>query len=357
MTADKRDGVAGSGGQGDVKGEHPGARLRRLMDSHCVGLPGAFNGMVARIAAATGFEGLYVSGAAVTASYGVPDVGLLTLNEFCHVIRQVTQGAGGTGGAGGASGLPVIADADTGFGEGEMVTRTVVEYERAGAAGLHIEDQVFPKRCGHLEGKTLVSVDHFQEKVARAAAARDACSGGTSGLPRRGGSSPMETRGPFIICARTDAAGVVGLDEAIARGKAYLDAGADMLFPEGLTSEDAFAQFAAGVRAHKADCYLLANMTEFGKTPLIPLQRFEELGYSCVIWPVSTFRSAMGEATRLLEALKRDGHVGSAIDGMQTRKELYGALGYEPGVEWVFPGESEARRHEGTKARRGGEDA
>src|SRR5690606_669967 len=182
----------------------------------CVGLPGAFNGMVARQAKMAGFEGLYVSGAAVTASFGVPDIGLLTLNEFCNVIQQVCLG----------SGLPVIADADTGFGESEMLTRTVHEYSRAGAAGCHIEDQVFPKRCGHLDGKRLIPIDHFAEKVSAAAAARDTLGNG------------------FIVCARTDAAGVDGIDATIQRSKAYLDAGADMIFPEGLHSEADFARVA-----------------------------------------------------------------------------------------------------------------
>ena len=311
--------------------EHPGARLRRLMDDHCVGLPGAFNGMVARIARDVGFEGLYVSGAAVTASYGVPDVGVLSLNEFCNVIRQVWLG----------SGLPIIADADTGFGEAEMVTRTVHDYANAGAAGLHIEDQVFPKRCGHLDGKTLVSIDHFQEKVARAAAARDALGATTDqNRDRKGADSPSRSQhGPFIICARTDAAGVTNLDDAITRATAYLDAGADMLFPEGLRSEEDFAGFAASVRAHQPGCYLLANMTEFGKTPMLPLARFAELGYSCVIWPVSSLRSAMGEVKRLFEGLKRDGDVSASIDRMQTRAELYEALRYTPGTEWVWGSE------------------
>ncbi len=288
----------------------PGHRLRQLMDSHCVGLPGAFSGLVSRAVAQAGFQGCYVSGGAVSASLGLPDVGLLSLSEFCLVIRQVAR----------ASGLPVLADADTGFGEGEMVTRTLWEYHLAGAAGLHIEDQVFPKRCGHLDGKALVPVDHMQEKVARAAAARDA------------------TRSGFIVCARTDARGVEGLDAAIGRARAYLDAGADMIFPEGLASESEFARVADALKAHNPSAYLLANMTEFGKTPIIPLRRFEEMGYSCVIWPVSTLRSAMGEVTRLLDNLVRDGTVEASLSAMQDRKALYALLGYEPGVEWVFPG-------------------
>ena len=280
------------------------------MDSHCVGLPGAYSGLVARAVARAGFQGCYVSGAAVSASLGLPDVGLLSLDEFRLIIRQVAR----------AGGLPVLADADTGFGEAEMVSRALWEYHLAGAAGFHIEDQVFPKRCGHLDGKALVPVDHMQEKVARAAAARDA------------------TRSGFIVCARTDARGVEGLDAAIARGRAYLDAGADMIFPEGLATESEFARVADALKAHNPHAYLLANMTEFGKTPIIPLNRFEKLGYACVIWPVSTLRSAMGEVTRLLSALKRDGSVESATERMQDRAALYDLLGYEPGVEWVFPG-------------------
>lgn len=286
----------------------PGNRLRSLMADHCVGLPGAFNGMVARQATMAGFEGLYVSGAAVTASFGVPDIGLLTLNEFCNVIQQVSLG----------SGLPVIADADTGFGEAEMVTRAVHEYSRAGAAGFHIEDQVFPKRCGHLDGKKLIPIDHFAEKVSAAAAARDALGNG------------------FIVCARTDAAGVDGIDATIQRSKAYLDAGADMIFPEGLHSEADFARVANEVRSYKADAFLLANMTEFGKTPIINLSRFAEMGYSCVIWPVTTLRAAMGETARILADLKRDGEVTAFLDRVQTRQELYAALGYTPGQEWSY---------------------
>lgn len=287
----------------------PGARLRALMNDHTVGLPGAFNGMVARIADDAGFEGLYVSGAAVSASFGVPDIGLVTLTEFCNVIEQVCR----------ASNLPVIADADTGFGEGEMLARTVHEYARAGAAGLHLEDQVFPKRCGHLDGKTLVSMDHFIEKLDIAAKARDSMGN------------------QFIVCARTDAAGVEGIDATIARAKAYIDAGADMIFPEGLTSEGDFKRVADALRAHRKGTYLLANMTEFGKTPIIPLDRFAKLGYHAVIWPVSTLRVAMGEVSRFLAALKRDGHVSASLNTMQTREQLYKTLRYTPGATWTFP--------------------
>ncbi len=294
--------------------QHPGIALRELMNARCVGLPGAFNGLCARAVKDAGFHGAYVSGAAVTASFGVPDIGLLTVNEFTHVIRQVTQ----------SSGLPVIADADTGFGEGEMLSRTVIEYDRAGAAGFHIEDQVFPKRCGHLDGKTLLPADDFAKKVTIARAASDA-----------------HTNGSFIVCARTDAAGVTGIDDAIDRAKRYIDAGAHMIFPEGLHSEAEFERFAKAINAHNGRTYLLANMTEFGKTPIIPLKRFEQLGYHCVIWPVSTLRSAMGEVQRLLANIKCDGTVTASLDNMLDRKNLYRLLGYTPGEEWQFPGTPE----------------
>jgi methylisocitrate lyase len=306
--------------------DSPADRLRLMMRERVVGMPGAFNGLAARLVKDAGFDGAYVSGAAVTASFGVPDVGMLTLNEFCNVIYQVARATG----YGAAGAMPIIADADTGFGEEEMVRRVVHEYHRAGAAGFHIEDQVFPKRCGHLDGKTLVSVEHFSEKVAAAAAARDALGGNAAN-----GSGG---RGPFIVCARTDAAGVSGVDDTIARGKAYVDAGADMIFPEGLRSEDEFARVADALRAHSDGVFLLANMTEFGKTPITPLARFGELGYHAVIWPVSTLRSAMGEVKRLLAGLREDGTVEGGLDRMLTRTELYEALGYTPGEAWAFGG-------------------
>lgn len=286
------------------------------MDRECVALPGAFNALCGRAIARAGFEGCYVSGAATSVSAGVPDVGLLTLEHFCRVIREIAD----------ASGLPLIADADTGFGEAEMVRRTVIEYARAGAAGLHLEDQKFPKRCGHLDGKELVPTDHMIEKVQWAAKAATEADGGR-----------------FIICARTDARGVDGFDAAVDRAAAYVLAGADMIFPEGLASEDEFARFAkamAGVRRGNMQRgpYLLANMTEFGKTPMIPVSRFAEMGYSCVIFPVSLLRVAMGAVSKALTQLRRDGSVSGFIDTMQTRKELYDLIDYTPGKPWEFPG-------------------
>lgn len=294
----------------------PGARLRAAMDAGdggVVAAPGAFNALCGRAIAKAGFRACYVSGAATSVSAGVPDVGLLTLEHFCRVVREVADG----------SGLPVLADADTGFGEAEMVRRTVFEYARAGAAGLHLEDQKFPKRCGHLDGKELVPVDHMVEKVEWAAGARDK-------------ASPA-----FVVCARTDAKGVEGFGPAVERAKAYVDAGADMIFPEGLTSEDEFERFADQLLAMVPSTrrvYLLANMTEFGKTPIIPLERFGELGYDLVIYPVSLLRVAMGAVTRALEQLKATGSVEPFLKQMQTRAELYDLIGYTPGKPWEFGG-------------------
>ncbi len=289
---------------------HPGDRLRALMDSGVVSAPGAFNALVARAVADAGFGAAYVSGGAISVAAGVPDVGLLTLDHFAKVVREVSWG----------SGLPVIADADTGFGEEEMVRRTVIEYNHAGGAGLHLEDQVFPKRCGHLDGKALISVDQACSKIEWAAKASLDCSGGS-----------------FMICARTDAKGVEGFDAAVERAKAYVDAGATMIFPEGLSSEEEFGAFvdAMGSLGAKKP-YMLANMTEFGKTPMIGLDRFGELGYDLVIYPVSTLRIAMGAITRGLADLKANGTMAGQLEGMQTREELYSLVGYKPGTAWEF---------------------
>jgi len=292
------------------------AQLRTLLDQaaaskSCLMMPGAFNALCGLAIRQAGFKASYVSGAATSVCAGVPDVGILTLDHFVSLIREIVD----------ASGLPLIADADTGFGESEMVRRTVIEYARAGAAGLHLEDQVFPKRCGHLDGKKLVPLDHAVEKVAAAASA-------------------AKQANNFIICARTDARGVEGFDAAVSRSAAYLQAGADMIFPEGLASEQEFATFATSLRQAAGSgrkYHLLANMTEFGKTPIIPAARFGELGYSCVIFPVSLLRTAMGAVSRALEQLKADGSVGGFLDQMQTREQLYKLIDYKPGVEWNFP--------------------
>ncbi|MBO6740339.1 MAG: isocitrate lyase/phosphoenolpyruvate mutase family protein [Phycisphaerales bacterium] len=290
--------------------EHPGTLLRQRMDRSVVAAPGAFNALVGKAVADAGFEAAYFSGGATTVANGVPDVGILTLDHFVREIRSVAY----------ASGLPLIADADTGFGEEEMVRRTVIEYEHAGAAGLHLEDQVFPKRCGHLDGKSLVSLEQAVSKVQWAAQASRDCSDGA-----------------FIICARTDAKGVEGFDAAIDRAKAYVEAGATMIFPEGLTSEQEFADFAKAMDElgdHRP--YMLANMTEFGKTPMLTLEQFGAMGYNIVIYPVSTLRLAMGAITRALAELKQTGTLEGQLGNMQTRQELYDLVGYTPGEPFEF---------------------
>ena len=283
------------------------------MEDHCVAAPGAFNALCAKAIERSGFDAMYVSGAATSVSAGVPDVGVLTLDHFARVVREAAQ----------AADIPMIADADTGFGEGEMVRRTVMEYARAGAAGLHLEDQVFPKRCGHLDGKVLLPTDHAAEKIAIAADAARECPGADTG--------------GFIVCARTDARGVDGLDAAIERSKVYVQAGADMIFPEGLHSEEEFKAFADAMQALDSPPYLLANMTEFGKSPAIPLQRLDEMGYSIVIYPVSTLRIAMGAVEKFLAHLKEAGTVDGTLEQMQTRDELYSLIGYDPAQTWLYP--------------------
>ena len=296
-----------------------GKRLRELMRSTTVALPGAFNGMVARMAADKGFTGVYVSGAAISASAGVPDIGILTLDEFCHKIREIVQ----------VSGLPVLADGDTGFGEIEMVTRTVSEYMHAGAAGIHLEDQVFPKRCGHLDGKAVIPANIMIEKIRRA---------------KRVARDPQG----FVVCARTDARNVEGFDFAVERARRYvMDAGADMIFPEGLSDLSEFRVFAERMRsigdiglAPQGGPFLLANMTEFGKTDFISIKDFEAVGYHAVIYPVSTFRCAMKAAEDCLDMLKKEGSVQGMVPRMQTRAELYRTIRYKPGEEWSFPASS-----------------
>lgn len=284
---------------------HPGRVLRERMQRSAVMAPGAFDALVARAVGRAGFEAVYISGGATANVAGYPDIGLITLSEMTRTIREISQ----------ASGLPTIVDADTGYGEVECVIRTTIEYERAGAAAMHIEDQVFPKRCGHLDGKELISIDAMCDKIAAAARSR--------------------LSEDFIIIARTDAAGVSGFEAAVERANAYRAAGADMVFPEGLTSEEQF-----GEMAQRSPGLLLANMTEFGKTPLITAERFARLGYALIIYPLSMMRLAMGHVVRGLETLRRDGSAAALIDDMQTRAELYELLDYTPGRQWNYPGRS-----------------
>jgi methylisocitrate lyase len=268
-----------------------------------VAAPGSFNALVARAVADAGFDATYISGGARANVSGYPDIGLITLEQMALTIKEVAQ----------ASGIPVIVDADTGYGDDEDAAHTIVAYEQAGAAALHMEDQVFPKRCGHLEGKELVPTGTMCDKLGAMCGARP--------------------HPDFLVIARTDARGVTSMTDAIERANAYRSAGADMIFPEGLRSEEEFAEFAAG-----SPGALFANMTEFGKTPIIPLERFGAMGYSVVIFPLSMMRVAMGAVVRALDALKRDGSVDALMDDMHNRADLYELLGYDPDVEWTIPG-------------------
>jgi len=257
-------------------------------------IPGVFNALTARMAERLGFAAVYLSGGALSAGWaGVPDIGLLTVTEFAEQAAVLAR----------ATALPLLCDADTGFGEAIHVERTVRLYEDAGAAGLHIEDQVMPKRCGHLTGKALVDAPTMAAKVRAAVASR---------------------RDPdFVIVARTDARSVEGFDASVARARAYLDAGADMIFPEALESAEEFARFARQVPAP-----LLANMTEFGRGPLLSIDELGGLGYRAALYPLTAFRSAMRAAEETLRGLRDAGTQRGTLDRMQTRAELYDLIGY-----------------------------
>lgn len=276
--------------------EHPkepaGSRFRALVTRGFLALPGAHNGLAALQAKAAGFDALYLGGSAMTGQMAIPDLGILTIDDVCFFVRQVA----------GASGLPVLVDGDTGQGDAIGTAQMVRAFEDAGAAAVHIEDQALPKKCGHMDDKTLVSPDVMAEKIATAAAAR---------------------RHLYII-ARTDAAASEGLDGAVARAKLYLEAGADAIFPEALISAEMFRAFAAQIEAP-----LLANMTEFGKTPVFTAAEFEEMGYCMVIWPSAAFRMAAKAQEKLYAALKRDGGSHKMLDQMQTRDELQALIGYD----------------------------
>ena len=270
-----------------------GIRFRALLDRpELLQLPGTHNGMAALQARAAGFEALYLSGAAMTASMGLPDLGIITVDEVCFFVRQVAR----------SSGLPVLVDGDTGYGEALNVMHMVRAFEEAGAGAVHIEDQILPKKCGHLNNKKLAEPHDMAAKIAAAAKAR---------------------RDLYII-ARTDAAASEGLDGAVARARLYLDAGADAIFPEALNTAEMFRDFAEALPGVK----LLANMTEFGRTPFFTAAEFEEMGYSMVIWPVSSLRVANKAQERLFASIRRDGGTQNMLDQMQTRAELYSAIGY-----------------------------
>ena len=270
-----------------------GARFRALLERPSIlQMPGTHNGLAALQAKAAGFEALYLSGGAMSASMGLPDLGVITVDEVCFFIRQVAR----------ASGLPVLADGDTGYGEALNVMHMVRAFEEAGAAAVHIEDQLLPKKCGHLNDKKLADP---RDMAAKVAAARKA-------------------RRDLVVIARTDAAASEGIDGAVARARLYLEAGADAIFPEALINAEMFRAFAKAMPGVK----LLANMTEFGRTPFFTASEFEAMGYRMVIWPVSAFRVANKAQAALYAAIRRDGGTQKMVDRMQTRTELYETIGY-----------------------------
>ena len=276
----------------DLPSEPAGQRFRALLEAGGIlAIPGAHNGMAALQAKAAGFEAIYLSGAAMTASMGLPDLGIITVDEVAFFIRQVVR----------ASGLPVLVDGDTGYGEALNVMHMVRTFEDAGAGAVHIEDQLLPKKCGHLNDKKLADARDMAAKVAAAAKAR---------------------RHLYLI-ARTDAVASEGLDAAVDRARLYLGAGADAIFPEALTTPEMFREFARRLPGVP----LLANMTEFGRTPFLTAAEFEAMGYAMVIWPVSSLRVANKAQQRLYAAIRRDGETKAMIGEMQTRAELYDLIG------------------------------
>jgi methylisocitrate lyase len=281
-------------------------RLRELIANGAIMLPGVPNASIARQVEQLGFDAVYISGAGMAnATAGVPDIGLLTLTEVVQLAGYIAK----------AVKIPAIVDADTGFGGSENVARTIRELEAAGLAGCHIEDQEFPKRCGHLSGKSLVAVEEMTGKIKAAVAAR---------------------RDPnFMIIARTDARAVEDFDRTVDRARRYMEAGADAIFPEALQTAGEFRDFASKISAP-----LLANMTEFGKSPLLSFKDLAGFGYRMVIFPQSAFRASMKASHKLLQSLKEAGTQKDWLGEMQTREDLYKLLNYDPAAE-KWPGLSD----------------
>lgn len=268
--------------------------FRDLMKEGFISIPGVFDGMSAILAERAGFRAGYLSGSAVAAVMGLPDLSVTTLTEVALEVQKITS----------ITSIPIIVDADTGFGETMNVSRTVRMLERSGAAGMHIEDQVLPKRCGHLNGKKIVEPDEMIKKITGA----------------------IQTRKDpdFVIIARTDARSVNGIDDAIERARSYVEAGADVIFTEALESPDEFRKFAKSVKAP-----LLANMTEFGKSPLMSSADLEKSGYSMVIFPLTAFRATLRTMETVYGKLFREGTQTGFIDMLMTRADFYGNIGYE----------------------------
>ncbi len=266
--------------------------MSNILDNDFLSVPGVYNPFSALLARRKGFRAVYLSGGGLTASMGLPDLGVITLTELASMVRSIHE----------ITDIPIIVDADTGFGETLNVYRTVKLLEEAGASAIQIEDQVSPKRCGHLNGKEVVPRDNMVEKIRAAEAARDNA----------------------LIIARTDARAVNGMDDALARAKTYVKEGADIVFPEALLGRDEFRHF-----AENTDFPLLANMTEFGKTPFIRADEFRKIGYRIVIFPVTLFRIAAKAMDDALDALMRDGTQEGIINNMMTRKEQYEVINYD----------------------------
>lgn len=263
-----------------------------LRDKGFFVVPGVFNPFTALLAEKAGFKAVYLSGGALTSSYGIPDIGLITLVEIESMVKKIRE----------VTKIPLIVDIDTGFGEAINVYRAVKAMESAGANAVHIEDQNMPKRCGHLNGKELIAESNMIEKIEAAVRARK----------------------EMLIIARTDARSVSGFDDAVIRAKAYVDAGADIIFPEALETKEEFKNFASKVNAP-----LIANMTEFGKTPLIKAEEFEKMGYKYVIFPVTLFRTMALAAEDALKTLKEEGTQKNLIDKMITREHQYSIIKYD----------------------------
>jgi len=276
------------------RGENPASKLSRIMgEREIIPVVGVFNPISALLAAKEGFEAVYLSGAALTGSLAMPDLGLITLTELTMFTRYITR----------VTSIPLIVDADTGFGETINVQRTIKELAEAGAAAVQIEDQVMPKKCGHLRGKKLVPPEEMIKKIIAAKKAAD---------------------GKLLIIARTDARGVNGIDDAISRAKAYVKAGADIVFPEALRGEEEFREFAKKLPGVP----LLANMTEFGVTPYYSVEDFRRWGYKLVIFPVTLLRYSLGAMREALRVLRREGTQKGLLEGMMTRQEFYELIDY-----------------------------
>ncbi len=290
-----------------------GARLWHALDQEKpLQVVGTVNAYSALLAEEAGFRAVYLSGAGVAnASYGVPDLGITNLNDVSEDVRRITS----------ATRLPLLVDADTGFGSALMIGRTVSELTRSGAAGMHIEDQVQAKRCGHRPGKALVSADEMADRIKAAVDAR--------------------TDDRFVIMARTDAHAVEGQQAALDRAQAYTSAGADMIFAEALTTLDEYREFTSAV-----DVPVLANITEFGKTPLFALKDLSAAGVALALYPLSVFRAMNAAAEKVFRALRAEGTQQSVVELMQTRDELYETLGYhdyERKLDELFGSESGKR--------------